>query len=621
MRFKLGHPDYPEFAFNLFDVTPEAERRINRLAPVATVARAFDWPKTFGGFRGWVDTFNALTWPQTAEQFTTCVVVIDDARNDLLEECIEAQMADVALGKWRWPYLVLSALLAPADNGLPAEGFAPGGIDPVSVETELLGWKLYPLTPINISSLDSSETLRGLWLLPLVDVRYFTRNVPLNPLGGVSSASGTADLYPLIDITREDTPTWMPPLRVFPQDVAGPVWYTPIAGQGTQPSIASASRLGEAADKQAAMSGWRVVCRDVRSLYNRVDGSFPHSQFTGVLSDYPENWSLPEEFVFSYHLDALAYFAQSRSRLAGGLADVRTLDNLICKKLQFVFDIANDTAVYSVTLYSTTDYPEVESNFVEIASGPDSGEKSILPVVHLGVEVSSRTPDTTEHATLVAAAKRWFLLYCYWRRRQAYMKFPGIYPLIPNGHAHMIRWDFRGTLCETTYIAIEGIEGFAADTARGSSGGSSDTTKLVCLIGKDYSLAPFITYSWVEVLASGDETTRILYTPIEDSQGGPDSPTGTFPLYHLRNLDLPVVPQDDGSAASGAAGIRIDELSVFRVRRGSGEWYEFEGQAWQDLFRLTGMADADGDIAFHRYLDQNTNTWEDGRQVRLVTAE
>jgi len=69
--------------------------------------------------------------------------------------------------------------------------------------------------------------------------------------------------------------------------------------------------------------------------------------------------------------------------------------------------------------------------------------------------------DTVEKSQLETAARQWALLYYFWRNVQAYMVFPDIYPLIPNGHAKIIRWDFSGDeqTWRTTYIAVEGVQG------------------------------------------------------------------------------------------------------------------------------------------------------------------
>lgn len=576
MRFKLGHPNYPQYAFNLFDVTPQAERRINRLSPVATISRTFDWPQTFGGFRGWTDTFNSLWWPRGAEQFATCVLVIDDARNDLLTSCITAQRAALPSGQRIWPYLILSAYLAPEDNGLPAEGFAPRGVDPVLVETELMGFKLYPLTPINVSSLDSSNVVRGLWLLPLVDIRYFMRNVPLNGVTGGSSGSGAGGEYPIISVTRGETPDWMPPLRAFPQDQTSPVWYTAIANQGTVRSIGSDSRLGKAADAQAAMQGWRIVNRDVRTNYNRPDGFLPHNQFTGVVTDYPENWSLPVDLVTGYHLDAIQFLEENRTRYAGGMSDVRTVDELMYRKIQFVFDIVGDTeASYSVTLKLNVSPAETTADFSEDFDGPDAQEKTQIPVVYLGPTVSSRDPGPTEHAALVTAAKQWFLIYCYWRREQAYIKFPGIYPVIPNGHAQMIRWDFRSTLCETTYIAVEGVEGFTTDRPGGGGTSSSPCIKVV-LTAKTYNIdSPWPVYEGYHVTES------------ENVDGGLTYALGDvvdLPIYNLSAIDLVIWNQDDTSTSGPVSG-QVPEECVCVVCRGAGDFYTNNDQPRMEIVK------------------------------------
>lgn len=581
MRFNLGHPDYPQYAFNLFDVTKKAERHIEALAPVDLVSRALDWPRVFGGFRGWTDTYNSLWWPRDMDQFATCVVVINDAQNDLLASCVAAQKASHSFSDWRWPYLILSARMAPPDNGLPAEGFAPHNVAPVAVETERIGWKLYPQAPINISSLSAEESVRGLWLLPLTDVRYFYRNVPLNSILGGSSGSGAGAGYPIIDISREDTPDWMPPLRGYPQDLSAPLYYSPIADQGTEGSITSATRMGDAADRQALMHNWRIVNRDVRSNYNREDGTFPHNQFTGVLADYPEQWALPENLVDGYHLDAINLLTKNQSRRAGGEADVRTTDDLICRKLQFLFDVSNTDAVYCITLLSIVDYPETTADFVLDSNGPDSTEKKLIPIVHMGVQVNSRTPDLATQATLITAAKKWFLLYCNWRRKQFYAKYPGIYPLIPNGHAAMIRWDFRSTCYETTYIALEGVQATPTDYGRGSGGTGGDNCFLAVLTRKEYaSGSPFILYSGIRVIDS-DGVTYTLGDAVD------------LPIYHVQNVDLPVWFDQQGGSTS-SSGHEIPEECVARVCLSQySDHYFIDDQPRIEFVVITGNFDGD----------------------------
>jgi hypothetical protein len=136
----------------------------------------------------------------------------------------------------------------------------------------------------------------------------------------------------------------------------------------------------------------------------------------------------------------------------------------------------------------------------------------------------------------------------------------------------------------------------------------ADASFLAVLTAKDYARSPFVTYSWTKVSAD-TAPVALSYTPDEATKGDPD----THPLYHLRNLDLPVVPQPPPPAAT-----RVHELSVFRVKKGAGDWYEFDGEPWIDLFRLTADGDADGVTAFNWAFDQNDNTWKDRRQVRVV---
>ncbi len=74
MRFKVGHPSFPAYDFYLLAVTPDVEDQVTRLGPVEVVAGAYNWPATFGGYRGWTDKINSLNWPQEDEQFSSCVL-------------------------------------------------------------------------------------------------------------------------------------------------------------------------------------------------------------------------------------------------------------------------------------------------------------------------------------------------------------------------------------------------------------------------------------------------------------------------------------------------------------------------------------------------------------------
>lgn len=47
----------------------------------------------------------------------------------------------------------------------------------------------------------------------------------------------------------------------------------------------------------------------------------------------------------------------------------------------------------------------------------------------------------------------------------------------------------------------------------------------------------------------------------------------------------------------------------------------FDAEPWVDLYKVGVVVDDDGTQAFHRYLDQNTGEWANGRQVRLIVAE
>lgn len=143
-------------------------------------------------------------------------------------------------------------------------------------------------------------------------------------------------------------------------------------------------------------------------------------------------------------------------------------------------------------------------------------------------------------------------------------------------------------------------------------GGGGDATRLVLLIAKAYTTGEFIAYSAVGVTASTGPPP-ITYT-VNDLRYGPAlSPPS--PVYHLRNLDVPVCPP---TVPGGWTPAFVDELSVVRIWPGPAGTWLFSTDAWQDLFRRTGEQDGDGDRAFLRYYDQNTGAWVDGREVRVI---
>jgi hypothetical protein len=73
-------------------------------------------------------------------------------------------------------------------------------------------------------------------------------------------------------------------------------------------------------------------------------------------------------------------------------------------------------------------------------------------------------------------------------------------------------------------------------------------------------------------------------------------------------------------ATGAGATVRVDSVRL-TVYTSTGGYYLFDTDPWEDIFRRTGVTDADGDQAYHRYYNQNTGAWEDGREVRLITAE
>lgn len=542
MRLFLSNPSVDaEFGFYVNALTADVESQINRLGPAEVIARSLG-----GDPSAWPSRINQLVWPRGADTFACCLLTLTDEQADQVESSVLAQASSWTEGDPR-PYLVLSALLAPAEGASAAESYAPADIDPVAVETELVGWKLYPLAPVRLPEADVDDDYGGMWLLPLVDARYFWRLTPLNS-GGSGSGSGSGSYH-----TVDDPPAagnWMPDLRAWPDDTSPPANYVEIENNGTSRGIGPWTSRGVAADQQAAMENWRVVCRDVRSNYNAAPGATQHSSFTGVLSDYPDG---PTEVSFlasfdvddggsgyevgdtilvsggtstyssrlrvtgvddlgavlagtltnegayssppagtlnttggtgtgltltatfstgdgpSYHKDAIRLAAYEGNLIAGGLADGRTARHLVPTKVHVLFPVTSDDAYWGVLVTKSVADPTATTDLAEDADGPTVGERDHVPKAVLGVESNGRAPATADRADLVTAAKQWTLLYHLWRRRQAYFKYPGIAPVIPNGYAERIVWNFAADDFSTIYVGHADATG--TDDNLGDGGG------------------------------------------------------------------------------------------------------------------------------------------------------
>lgn len=154
-------------------------------------------------------------------------------------------------------------------------------------------------------------------------------------------------------------------------------------------------------------------------------------------------------------------------------------------------------------------------------------------------------------------------------------------------------------------------------------GGEAREEKLMLLIKKTIDSDKRRAYTWiefqeVEVIPEGAESGYIQYSPIDPIvRGGPDEAEPA--AYHLRNEDLAVVIQPEDFEGSTAGDVLWHELSIVRAWKSSdGTHWLFDTHPWQDLFRITSDEDADGRHGFHRYFDQNTNTWENGLEVRIT---
>ncbi len=475
MYFRISHPvpsiSTLAYSFYINSATPEVEEQVNRLGPQKIIASAFDWPHKNLDYHGWADTLNSLWWPRGGDEFSTLFLIITDAQADLLEENIAAQVAATTAFAAPRPYVVLSAILAPAEGTRPAEAYSPCGITPQMVEDaggiSLHEWKLYPLTPVRIPKTSTGDRFTGLWLLPLVDIRYYHRAVALNSLTGGTqiAASDDGDFpFPLLRVDHaESDPDWMPDLLGPPDDTTEHSHYVAISNNGTHPSVDAHTSWGTAVDVQAKMNNWRIVCRDVRSEYNDPDpDADQHTDFTGVVSDYPDDYEVESDLSLidpTYHRNAMELGEYAGNLISGGESDSPVVQDLIARKLQFLFRISGDDTYYTIVLKADIEDPASVADFSEDTDGLGTVERTHIPKVFLGVEAGSRAPISQHRLALVAAAKQWMFLYFLWRRRQAFYKFPGIAPLVPNGHASLIKWTFSSTEFSTTYVAIEGIEG------------------------------------------------------------------------------------------------------------------------------------------------------------------
>lgn len=143
-------------------------------------------------------------------------------------------------------------------------------------------------------------------------------------------------------------------------------------------------------------------------------------------------------------------------------------------------------------------------------------------------------------------------------------------------------------------------------------GGGSSLVKLL-LTGKTYSsLGPFIGYSWLKVTFDSSVGAYVS-TGIT---GGP----GNTPLYHLRNFDHPVVPLLGDSTGTGTVDeYLMDDWAIVSAWQDGGDYYLFDAEIHSDLVRLTGVTDSGGLVGYIYYWNQYTASWNDGREVRIIT--
>ena len=425
------------------------------------------------------------------EGYETIDPAVAAAINLAFTQTISAVLAasEVTVSSWApRPYVLIRAMMSPKEAARAAETYPAAEMtaDDVSdtVETELMAWKMYPLPPVRLPETDEDDPFRGFWILPLVDLRYFWRLGPVSSGrdDGYSSNSvgdRPTDSFPVSHVNPREAPDWMPPLRSYPDDTGLPGNYVPILDNGTHPAISPTDSRGWAANIQADMENWRIVCRDVRSNWNSVNS--PHTQFTGILSEYPDDPDAEE----SYHLDAIA-LAIDGNLIDGGPAEVQQVESLIPRKIRCLFRIANQSRSYEVDVYPTVSDPTSVSDLSTDNDGPNATETPHLPKAVLGQLCPQEDPDDDTLDDIRTAAKQWTILYYLWRRNQYFLKFPGIAPIIPNGHAHAIFWDFSAGKFETTYTAAESTEGTGeagfggpGDGAASDDAGNDDNTAFV----------------------------------------------------------------------------------------------------------------------------------------------
>ncbi len=832
MRFKISTTDASVYDFYLLGFNASVEEQVNRLGPTKLINTAYDWPRKTYDDRGWTDSVNSIWWPHGGDDFASCVLLLDDARNTLVNNSVNAQVASVATryavasatvvtggtsyvtgdtvtldtgtyitaavftvtaesgtvvslavtngGSYSVtptnpatpstttgvghgltinvtyvtdsvsprPHLIISAMMSPKEMARVSEKYLPAGFSPADDEddeTELIAWKMYPLPPVPLTQADLGK---GLWLLPLVDFRYFWRTSALLPLTGGSTTSQT-DPWPVLSIDHTARPDWMPDVLGYPDDGSEPADFDEIIDNGTHPSIEGHANRGHAADKQADMEGWRIVCRDVRSNYNATAGDTQHSTFAQMVSDYPDAGDL-DSFAYSakvinggtgylvddevsidggtgtpaiftvtqiatggavksvvydfigdytavpdnpasvvggngtgltlqviyseksYHGDACRlgeYFTSTGSNnIAGSKCDAKAVKNLLPNKLAIFFRIGESQDYYQITIQKTIQDPLTVDDLSEDTTGLGTGERLYIPKVFLGVPSPSSEPSTTRNYTvtsatinaggvsyttgdtvtlssgtyttaavftvtatagtvtsvavtnpgsysvtpsdpavpatdapslghglilnvtyshtdaerdaLVTAAKQWAILYWRWRRKPAFYKMPGIAPLIPNGYAHMIRWDFSAFQYETTYIALDGIQG--TDDEFGGSGSGTDTGFWAIITDKTYTTNQYTKYSWTRVIDSDS-------TPLAWADADSPEPTSgdaeTNPAYEVNNIDLTV------SESHGADSGTADSPMIVWLRKGQGDYYLIDMVARWEFVQATGDFD------------------------------